>query len=1381
MCSSALALVMVVTSMIPAMAATPSGIQNNALLSSSLIPAENYLEKPSQLGTKELQANDIIRVIVELEAGSVADYAISKGLEFEQLNASEVKVISDKLINTMEVVKTDIKKQGIQATYFNEFVNVFNGFSASMTFAEAELLKTMPNVKSVTIAQIYEKPELPTPNMVTSVNQVKANLAWDLKFKGEGMVVAVLDSGFDPNHQDMQLISAPSKAKYKTASEVPTGMPGKWYNIKMPYAYDYYDQSHNLASSSDHGTHVAGTVLANGDTSNGKSIKGVAPEAQLLGMKVFGDDPSVSTTSSDIYLKAIDDAVALKADVINMSLGSTAGFVLTEEMDPARKAIRKATEAGVLVSISAGNSHKIGYRGTNMDPLVTNPDYGVTGSPSVNPEAFTVANFENTHVNAMAAVDSTGYKLVYNASSGSDFITQFGGKPVEYVYCGLGKPGDFPVASAPVTSGGAVITSGSAVSVSGKIALIQRGELTFVDKMANAKAAGAIAAIIFNSQTGGDALMSMTPGSIPSIFVGVTDGTKLKESVNKTITFGTDVKNIVNPAIGEFDDSTSWGTTPDLNFKPDLAAPGGNIYSTVQGGKYEIMSGTSMASPHVAGGTALVMQRADKDFGFKGKERELFARNILMSTAVPVVDITYGEIFPGIFTSPRRQGAGLMDLNAATTGKTIIIEPTTKLSKVALKEIKSNVVSFPIEIKSLENKAVTYSITGSVNTDLASTTRILNTPQPLEGAVITYTANGQPVNTVTVPAMGSMALTVTVDLTNAKCRTLGKTFSAPLNLETVFPNGGFVDGFVRLTPAEGSDVPPIGIPYTGFKGDWNKAPIFDVSNYDKTSTNIQYFGAKTFMAAYKGTSLNYLGYNSTTKLWKKDNIAFSPNNDGELDNIGAVLGTLRNAKEMEINILDEKGALLRTVYKNDNAYIRKNFDGSKTLFKTNNEWVWDGKINNTVKEGQYIYQVKAKIDFANAEWQVYNFPVSIDTTFPVLAKAELSTDKATLKMTATDNKAVRQFFIQKMMPDGSLYNFGEPDDIVDIVYFNAESNKEATINLGDFLEPGTTLIAGIVDIAGNMTSKKFSDPAPNVSDKIAPALDMTSPESGSEHTTNAIVFEGNLIDQTGIKSFTVDGKEIPTNYDAATNKYNFKQTINYADGPHSIKVIAIDKDNNKVEFIRPIDVDATLPVIKVTSALRRTVDENTKSIDVVADVSDNYSGLKVYVNGTMIENQAANLAGIKKSINKMVDLTSGLNRIVITAKDGFGNVTEEILEVYKKVAGENPVNVFTYAAKVNIVETKMEGNLLRINTKVSNLSTQAINPVLVVQVLNASGQVVGISTADLSDVKAGTDVKMGASFMLKDKGLNYTVEAYVWSNWESPKSLANPVNTIVKY
>ncbi len=130
-------------------------------------------------------------------------------------------------------------------------------------------------------------------------------------------------------------------------------------------------------------------------------------------------------------------------------------------------------------------------------------------------------------------------------------------------------------------------------------------------------------------------------GTIPALFIGNSFGakiaTQLKTSEVKVVANGNTI-SVPNTVKGSMSDFTSWGTTPDLEFKPEITAPGGNIWSTLNNNKYGNMSGTSMASPHVAGGSALVLQRVDKDFKLTGEARAKMAKKLMMSTAVAHVD-----------------------------------------------------------------------------------------------------------------------------------------------------------------------------------------------------------------------------------------------------------------------------------------------------------------------------------------------------------------------------------------------------------------------------------------------------------------------------------------------------------------------------------------------------------------------------------------------------------------------------------------------------------------------------------------------------------------------------------------------------------------------
>jgi lactocepin len=141
---------------------------------------------------------------------------------------------------------------------------------------------------------------------------------------------------------------------------------GKYYTAKVPYGYNYMDDNQEIRDL------------------------GPGPEAQLLALKVFGNDPLFASTYGDIYVKAMDDAIKLGADVLNLSLGSTAGYV--DNSNPEQQAVTRAQENGLLVAISAGNSNMFGSG--YWYPYAENQDYGLTGSPSVSEDSFGVASLK---------------------------------------------------------------------------------------------------------------------------------------------------------------------------------------------------------------------------------------------------------------------------------------------------------------------------------------------------------------------------------------------------------------------------------------------------------------------------------------------------------------------------------------------------------------------------------------------------------------------------------------------------------------------------------------------------------------------------------------------------------------------------------------------------------------------------------------------------------------------------------------------------------------------------------------------------------------------------------------------------------------------------
>ncbi|WP_449537896.1 S8 family serine peptidase [Ferdinandcohnia sp. Marseille-Q9671] len=977
-------------------------------------------------GLTDIDPNKEVRVVVEMDGESPVEVATKKGKKYDKLSKGERKQLEKAAKDKQKAAKDKIKGKKVNIKYEQEFNAVVNGFSASVKYGDIAKLKEVPEVKEVYIATEYSIPN-EEPDMKYSKELVQAQQAWrDFGYDGEGMVVGIIDSGIDPEHKDLVLsedTSAELSEEEVTEAVSQHELPGHFFTEKVPYGWNYADNNNDIqddnVDTGMHGMHVAGTVAANGDEAT-NGIKGIAPEAQLLALRVFGEN--VATTSGDIYIKAIDDAFKLGVDVINMSLGSTAGFVDAES--PEQQAVKRAVDNGVVVAISAGNSAL--YADGYYYPYASNPDYGVVGSPSVSNDSISVASFENTYMDVDAAnvsINGGEAEQAMYLSAGQTAPTV--GESYELVYGGLGKPDEL-----------------EGKDFEGKFALIQRGELDFVTKAVNAQNAGAAGVIVYNNTDGTVNMASDATIVIPQLFMLKADGDRFAEALQNgqavTVTFGSSKMTVPNSESGKMSAFTSWGITPSLDFKPEITAPGGQIYSTADHNEYQVMSGTSMAAPHVSGGSALVLQRVDEEFGLENAERSKLAKKFLLNTSQPVE-------FDGAQVSPRRQGAGLMQLHAALSTPVTVTDPNTGEAKVALKEVNDNVVTFSLTAENHSDAAATYEVRANAQTDSPVNGGDVFVSAPnLFGALdlgAVATVNGQQVSTVEVPANGTTTFDVTVDVSDWDA-----------DLKSVFTNGYWLEGFVKLTDPTDTN-PDLVVPYVGFKGDWSAAPIFDTPTWDPMS----FYGSTGVVTHVGGGSYNFLGVDQATGEYNTDLIAISPNGDGNNDSATYIFSLLRNAKELTFNVLNKQGKVVKEIASEE--FVRKNYydSGRGAMYYLISDWTWDGTMNNGKRapEGQYYLQVDATLDYEGAEVQSLTFPVKLDVTTPKV-KTKLAKDGQTVSVDVSDKTSGIAYW--------TVLVDGQP--VLDVPYVNGETQHVLA-------QPATkdqTVTIVAVDNAGNTTT-----------------------------------------------------------------------------------------------------------------------------------------------------------------------------------------------------------------------------------------------------------------------------------------------------------------------
>ncbi|WP_084375114.1 S8 family serine peptidase [Neobacillus soli] len=1265
-----------------AQAATLSGPQSSK--AKQLAKVTQSLHKPSKSVTvkdaeKSYKKTDKVRVIVEVDGDPAITYATKEGKKYTELSKSVKTQLQTKVLDKQQAVKNQFAKKSINMKFKQNFTTTFNGFSGTVEYGQVPAIKAVDGVTNVTIANEYQRPKT-EPNMKYSKEMIEAQKAWDsYGYKGEGMIIGVIDTGIDPSHKDMILTDKSKEAltKDKVASLVTDkGLPGKFYTDKVPYGYNYYDENDQILDlgpgASMHGMHVSGTVAANGDEDKG-GIKGVAPEAQLLALKVFGNDPEMPSTWSDIEIKAIDDAIKLGADVVNMSLGSTAAFV--DQDAPEQLAIQRAVDNGVLMSISAGNSNHIGDGYSN--PLAQNPDYGVVGGPGNANSSLQVASIENNFMDLAAitySFDGTENGKAPFLSAGSADPLKQNKKSFEILDAGIGQVSDF-----------------EGKDFTGKYALIKRGTLDFVTKTKNAQAVGAAGVIVYNNADGFVSMASETAITIPQLFMLKPDGDKLHDELAKgtkvTLEFKGDKVTSPNPTAGKMSDFTSWGVTSNLDFKPEITAPGGNIYSTLNNNQYGVMSGTSMAAPHVSGGSALVLERVKKDFSaLTGSARVNMAKNLLMNTSQVIEDKgAYNAAYMHNPYSPRRQGAGIMQLHAALSSPIVVTNTVTNEAKVALKEIKGNKATFTLKAQNFSDKEVTYAVDGNVQTDLAIFDKksglfidqlesqgiykdgTISDDEPYVGEYpISFTKEN-----LTIPANGSATVDVTVDLNN----TVDWYYNAPLN--EIFENGYFVEGFVTLTDVNDQN-PVVSVPYVGFNGDWNKASIVDSMIYDGKDADSFYGYTGLLTSAGKdkdgNNNYDYLGVNPADESAKSSKIAISPNGDGQNDNAIPILSFLRNAKTVEYKIVDKDGKVLRKI-KSDTDVLKNYNNGGRGLqYYLTTAAAWDGKIKNkVVADGQYYYEVSSTIDYPGKEPQKVKFPVLVDTVAPKVS-ASVDGDKLTLASSDENGSGVAYYDIS--VNGKSVY--GEKDKPL------SGEKTEYTFKEAPAVDATVEVVAH--DFAGN-TSKVVLEAA---NDKSIPFVHVTSIGATGVYTSHELPVSGYLTDNTKIRELTVNGSPVDFTWNAEKSRYDFSTKVTVEkDGVYNIPVSATDVAGNTYKYlVRDLRVDTTAPQINVDVPTK--VKKDVDSVELKVTISDNFDELQYFVDGNeeffkKAPDSYNEMNSFSKEVTTKLDLEPGNNTFILELVDIAGNKTTKEITIFR---GESKykVNFYNGSAVVKTTE-----------------------------------------------------------------------------------------------
>ena len=306
------------------------------------------------------------------------------------------------------------------------------------------------------------------------------------------------------------------------------------------------------------------------------------------------------------------------------------------------------------------------------------------------------------------------------------------------------------------------------LDVTGKIAVVMRGGLSFEQKQLNAASAGAAGCIIYNNRDGYLLNMSVDNYKIPTVCISLANGQMMEAAQEKTLTVSKTEKGSV--AMSDF---SSWGPLPSLSLKPEITAPGGSIYSSLPFAQYGYMSGTSMASPYLAGVSAAALQYVNTLMpSASDTDKQLLVNRLLMSTA----DILYDE--NGVAYSPRKQGSGMVNLAEAVTTPAYLYVRGQDKTKIQLGDDADQLGVYKLSfvVKNLTGSALSYDVSTTVQTESTTTDGLYIAQKgyvlSADTSAIKVSGGALSGSTVTVPANGEATVTVTVRLSDADRATI---------------------------------------------------------------------------------------------------------------------------------------------------------------------------------------------------------------------------------------------------------------------------------------------------------------------------------------------------------------------------------------------------------------------------------------------------------------------------------------------------------------------------------------------------------------------------------------------------------------------------------
>lgn len=908
-------------------------------------------------------------------------------------------------------------------------------------------------------------------------------------YKGEKMCIAVLDNGFVTDHECFTLTDdTPKLTKEasdaliaKTSVGNNEGIPESLYvSEKIPFAYDYGDGDADVYNEKTvyHGTAMISIAAGNpvGTKTENPAAIGIAPEAQILAMKVYSDKTGL--VSETALTRAIEDAVILGADVILLTAWEICGIENEQTGKLLREAIEKAAAAGVPTICPVGNVFEYGKESFfeleyDSDPLPTSSvDAGTVAWPATIPSVISVASAVDnlkTGYTFELETDTVPYSdsnyLYPETAGGKLFSSFFEWKELEYaVIDGIGTPEQFAAAG----------------DISGKLAVVERGELSFTEKTVNAAAAGAIGVIVIDNQPHEqvtlDTKTNLSEAALPLILVPMKYKNAFILQDNKTITFEKDktytVTTSKSPTISPF---SAAGTTPELSLKPDVTAVGSDVKCAHADGGYATINSTTAAASKVAGTYVLIKEKLASYGAFSDAAQLADEATGRLLNSASLITQSSGDT-P---TSPRRQGAGVVSLDAALSAD-VILHSGGKY-KIELGELSSRFISFKVTAENLSNTEKECSLDAIVGSDGYRTYNVTDfddNPRKLplserlgieDDSSLSFITNfreftdtkvrigdgycqlnraGEDYEPLTFTLAPGESLTFTVSVL------LGA--SEYETYKRVFENGFFVEGYLSLT----TDNVAASIPFAGFMGDFSKAPALDAQLYDGIAP---LFEGVYLYRDYNGEDdpeiLGKVYTEGSDVTYRRDSLFFSPaaRNDGSPVMLN--LGLLRTVTDVTLKLSDQNGNIIKST---DYGTLPRTYLSSTTgMLESPRLPIWNGRAADNFgyiyPDGKYTVELTYRKPSSDTKESLC-YDLYLDTTVPIITETSftISEYKCLLDVTAADN-----FGLSEVRVFDS--NFDDAKITEDGLY-------DTSLLIGEYIYAEAT------DYAGNSTVVRLTNP-----------------------------------------------------------------------------------------------------------------------------------------------------------------------------------------------------------------------------------------------------------------------------------------------------------------